>query len=253
MNAIYETEKLLSEYLLFHYGGDDDILPYEFGPRGALNFPARCVDDCLDVGLLPAKPCGLDVGCAVGRASFELARRCDNVIGIDFSQHFIRAALDLKKNGHLGFDRIDEGALTTRCLARVPADIDRHRVHFEMGDAMHLHENLSDFDVVLAANLIDRLADPLKFVEQLPRLVRPGGQFILTSPYTWIEEFTPHTKWLGGFMKDGERVDTFSALQTLLEPDFALACTRDLPFLIREHRRKFQWSVAHASVWIRRN
>ena len=25
----------------------------------------------------------------------------------------------------------------------------------------------------------------------------------------------------------------------------------DLPFLIREHARKFQWSVAQASVWIR--
>jgi hypothetical protein len=27
----------------------------------------------------------------------------------------------------------------------------------------------------------------------------------------------------------------------------------DLPFLIREHQRKFQWSVAEATIWRRRN
>lgn len=249
MNAVYETEKLLSEYLLFHYGEADEVLPYTFGPRDALNFPSRCVEECLDA--VPAGARALDAGCAVGRASFELARRCESVVGIDFSQHFVRAALELKKSGQLGFNRIDEGALTTRCTAHVPADIDRHRVHFEIGDAMHLREDLGEFDVVLAANLIDRLADPLKFIAQLPLLVRPGGQLVLTSPFTWLEEFTPRAKWLGGYSQEGERIETFETLRALLAPNFTLTRTRDLPFLIREHRRKFQWSVAHASVWIR--
>ena len=39
----YETEKLLEEYLLLHYGAPDLVLPWAFGPREALEFPARCV------------------------------------------------------------------------------------------------------------------------------------------------------------------------------------------------------------------
>jgi hypothetical protein len=38
----------------------------------------------------------------------------------------------------------------------------------------------------------------------------------------------------------------------VLDPHFTLARTLELPFLIREHARKFQWSVAQATVWIRR-
>lgn len=34
----------------------------------------------------------LDIGCAVGGASFELARAFPHVLGIDFSQHFVNAA-----------------------------------------------------------------------------------------------------------------------------------------------------------------
>jgi hypothetical protein len=35
--------------------------------------------------------------------------------------------------------------------------------------------------------------------------------------------------------------------------EFNLVTTKDLPFLIREHARKFQWSVAQASIWQRRS
>jgi hypothetical protein len=48
------------------------------------------------------------------------------------------------------------------------------------------------------------------------------------------------------------RVATLTGLRAVLEEDFNLIDVRDLPFLIREHARKFQFSVAQASVW-RRN
>jgi hypothetical protein len=31
------------------------------------------------------------------------------------------------------------------------------------------------------------------------------------------------------------------------------APVKDLPFLIREHARKFQWSVAEATIWRRKS
>ncbi len=249
---VYETERTLNEYLLFHYGTAEDLLPYDFGPREAVGFAERCVSIGLDTTLLAPNARALDLGCAVGRASFELARHSPEVIGIDNSQHFIRAAAQLKKTGRLGFDRITEGMLTSRCVAEVPHEIDRTRVHFEVGDALRLRAMLGTFDVVLAANLLCRLEEPIKLVLKFPQLVRPGGQLIITTPCTWTKEFTPLPNWLGGYERDGVRYDTFDTLNRFLSSDFKLLRTRDIPFLIREHARKFQWNVAHASVWVRK-
>ena len=51
----YETERALSEYLLFHYGSPEQILPWAFGPATALDYPARCVSECLEIARLPAR------------------------------------------------------------------------------------------------------------------------------------------------------------------------------------------------------
>ena len=234
---IYESDKLLAEYLLFHYASADEMLPYEFGPRDALEYPVRCVSECVT-----ARGRALDLGCAVGRSAFELARTCPAVVGIDFSRRFIDAANALK-SGDLPYRRTDEGDATTPLIARVPDGIDRARVTFETGDAMNLREDLGAFDVVLMANLIDRLREPRRCLAQLPALVSSGGQLVITSPYTWLEDFTPRENWLS---------PALAGLQAVLSPHFDLVAMRDLPFLIREHARKFQWSVAQATVWIRR-
>ena len=249
---IYETDKLLAEYLLFHFGTPEEVLPYAGGSRAALGYPQRCVSECVDTARLPEKARALDLGCAVGRSTFELARHCGEVIGVDFSRRFIDAADALRLAGALDYLRADEGALTTPCRALVPTEIDRGRVRFETGDAMELRTDLGAFDVVLMANLIDRLREPQRCLARLAALVKAGGQLIITSPYTWLEEFTPRENWLGGFDRDGRRVTTRDGLQAALADDFQLAATRDLPFLIREHARKFQWSVAEATVWQRR-
>jgi putative 4-mercaptohistidine N1-methyltranferase len=249
---IYESDKLLAEYLLFHYGTPDEMLAGLEGPIEALGYPQRCVSLCLDEARLPADARALDLGCAVGRSTFELARHCVEVIGVDFSRRFIDAANTLRDEGRMEYMRADEGALMTSCVAVVPPELDRSRVRFETGDAMDLRADLGEFDVVLMANLIDRLADPSRCLARLAGLVKPGAQLIITSPYTWLEEFTPRQNWLGGFESDGRRVTTREGLEIALAGDFRLTAVRDLPFLIREHARKFQWSVAEATMWERR-
>ena len=250
--SYYETEQAASEYLLLHYGSRDEVLPYSHGPFTALNYPVRCVIECVDKGLLPSNARGLDLGCAVGRSSFELAHICHQVIGIDASKRFIEIANRLKERGVLTYRRKDEGELFTELVARVPGGIDPDRVTFRWGDAMSLSEDLGLFDVVLGANLIDRLADPCKFLGLLPGLLRPGGQLILSSPYTWSEDYTPRENWLGGMRREGEEQSTLRGLIEELSEYFVLVRELDLPFLIREHARKFQWSVAQATVWIRK-
>ncbi len=250
--SFYETDRAVGEYLLFHYGRADEILPYEFGPRSALEFPERCVSACLDSAKLPASARALDLGCAVGRASFELARHCREVIGIDYSQRFIACASRLAAEGQLEFEHVEEGHRLRRTTAQVPQDIERSRVRFEQGDAMDPRDHLGQFDVLLLANLVDRLPQPARCLARLSGLVNPGGQLIITTPGTWLAEYTPREHWLGGFERDGQSVTTLDGLRASLEKDFELTTTKDLPFLIREHARKFQWSVAQASLWRRR-
>ncbi|HET6406278.1 MAG TPA: methyltransferase domain-containing protein, partial [Chthoniobacteraceae bacterium] len=180
---IYETDKLLSEYLLFHYGTRAEIAP-PAGAEHALDYAVRCVSECLDPRILPSSARALDLGCAVGRSTFELARHCGSAIGIDYSRRFIEAAEAVRTRGELPYSRADEGALTSALKANRPAGIEHERVSFETGDAMALRADLGEFDVVLAANLIDRLRDPSQFLKRLPTLVKANGTLILTSPYT---------------------------------------------------------------------
>lgn len=238
---IYETRRLLDEYLLFHYGTPAEVLPWSWGPREALGFAVRTVTELADFSRQPQT--ALDLGCAVGRSSFELAKHCQSVIGMDYSHGFVEAAQALT-TGSLPYQRVDEGAATTALVAQVPADCPQDRVRFEQGDAMHLRADLGSFDLVHAANLLCRLTDPQLLIERLPDLVKPGGQLLLTTPCTWLEEFTPRGNWPKG--------STLGWLKGVLSKSFDLAAERDLPFLIREHARKYQWSVALGTRWIRR-
>ena len=158
----------------------------------------------------------------------------------------------MKESGRLGYQRMDEGELATELEARLPDGIDTEKVSFQQGDACALPKNLGTFDVVLAANLIDRLENPRQFLESLPELMNPGGQLVITSPYTWLEEYTPKENWLGGYDHDNGSVRTVDGLVESLSNHFVKVREMDLPFLIREHARKFQWSVAQGTIWIRK-
>ena len=244
----YESDRLVREYLLFHYGSPDEILPWPDGPNAALGFAQRCVNELIDITDLSAKARALDVGCAVGRSSFELARHCREVTGIDYSRSFVDAAEKIRTAGSLPYEYMIEGERTAQAAALVPEGVDPSRVAFEVGDAMNLRGNLESFDVVLAANLLCRLPEPRKFIDRLPSLVRSGGQLLLATPFTWLEEFTPREAWIGGRSEESSA----EALRALLLPHFELRAEKEMPFVIREHARKYQWSVAWGTRWVRR-
>lgn len=222
-----------------------DQLPFNFGPQQALNFPSRCVTECVDLKALPKEAVALDIGCAVGRSCFELARYCQQSVGIDNSQTFIHAAQQLQKHGQIEYSLLEESSQIAKRAAYLPKGINPSRVEFLCMDAMELIQSKNTYHVVLAANLICRLSDPKAFLENIHRLVASSGQLIITSPYSWLEEFTPRAKWLKG--ENG-----LSSLKNILGKHFNLTKAFNMPFLLREHLRKYQWGVAEASIWIKK-
>jgi SAM-dependent methyltransferase len=91
MPNYYETDTQVNEYLVFHYANLEQTLPWKFGPHQAFGFHTRLAE-CIDTSELPKNSRALDLGCAVGRTSFELSRFCSKVLGIDFSNAFIDVA-----------------------------------------------------------------------------------------------------------------------------------------------------------------
>ncbi|NP_001279655.1 uncharacterized LOC103187628 [Callorhinchus milii] len=251
----YESQKLLSEYLLFHFGTSQEVFLHDLGPPETRNFLLQGAEECVKQFKVQsgAPSRALDIGCGVGRASFELAHTFQEVVGIDFSHLFITTCNQLKDKGRVSYSATMEGNLRTQYTAVVSEDIDRSRCTFIWGDACNLPINLGLFGCILASNLICRLPDPFAFFHRLPGLLAPGGILVIISPYSWMEMFTPKSMWLGRYTDDfGKAVQGFDTMKRVLCPDFELVVEKNMPFFMRETARKYQWTVAHMTVWRRK-
>ncbi|MEE9304445.1 MAG: 5-histidylcysteine sulfoxide synthase, partial [Thiotrichaceae bacterium] len=245
---IYETDDLISQYLEFHYGE---------GYFGVPNFSKACIDHVFDLMDTQKTERALDIGCAVGRNSYELARKFDHVDGVDFSTRFIQNALRLREQGQVRYQIPIEGEimeLREFNLESLELGDRANHVDFTQGDACNLRPKYTDYDVVFAGNLVDRLYDPSIFLKDIQTRMRKGGLLVLTSPYTWLEEYTEKSKWLGGFKDaNGENRTTYQGIKQILSEHFDELCEPiDVPFVIRETARKHQHTVAHLTAWKKR-
>jgi putative 4-mercaptohistidine N1-methyltranferase len=195
----------------------------------------------------------LDLGCAVGRATFELARKFDYVTGLDFSARFIRIADDLIKIGFIRYVLPEEGELVS--YHEVSFDslglrgLEK-KVEFFQADAVNIKSIFTGYDLVFAGNLIDRLYDPGKFLEMIHERINPAGILVIASPYTWLTDYTQRDKWIGGFKADGEAVTTLDGLHRHLDKHFRLIDGPfEVPFVIRETKRKFQHTLSEFTIW----
>ena len=243
---VYETDELVSQYCEFHYG--EELF-------GVPNFPRACAELCREAVGDRKIARALDLGCATGRSTFELARFADFVTGIDFSARFIRVGHEMQQTGRVRYVIPDEGELVSyheQTLDALDLTDTADRIEFWQGDAHNLKPQFKDYDLVLAANLIDRLYDPARFLDLIHGRMAPGGVLAILSPYTWLDEFTPRDKWLGGKRVDGEKVTTLDGLHAALEPRFRrLGEPRDVEFVIRETARKNQHTKSQMTVWER--
>lgn len=240
--SVYESDAAVSEYLEFHYGNEYFGVP---------NFPSKIARIALSMSAGTEQKRALDIGCSVGRCSFELSRVFEDVTGIDFSARFVKNAVQMREEGVIRYKIKSEGmGYETKEVFAEEFDIDdecRRRTQFWQGDACNLKAHFTGYDLIVAANLIDRLYDPAKFLASIHERLNEGGILVLASPYSWDERFTKKDKWLSG------NKGSLAAISEILSEHFASTIEPfDVEFVIRESERKYQHTVSQVSVWKRK-
>lgn len=245
----YESDTQVSQYSEFHFGDSYFQVP---------NFAKKSAEICIDQIGNKKNARALDLGCAVGRTSFELARFFDHVDGIDFSARFIKVAMELQEREEIRYLLKEEGDLNSfkiRSLKTMGLSDFKNKVSFYQGDACNLKANFTNYDLIFMGNLIDRLYDPKKLLQEIHERLNIGGILIIASPYTWLEEYTKKENWLGGFKEaNGETLTTEESIARILVAGGhfkKLVNSFEIEFVIRETQRKFQHSLSQFNVFER--
>jgi SAM-dependent methyltransferase len=147
----------------------------------------------------PSDGLALDIGCSVGRLSFELSPFHRHVVGLDTSLAFIENARKLLQSKRVGFDMIIEGMITERRECSLNGDWRHDRTEFIVADAMALPFRTSDFNTVCSVNILEKVPDPMGHLTEVDRVLsEETGLFIFSDPFSWDENVSPPDLWIGG-------------------------------------------------------
>ena len=241
----YETNGDICQQLESHYG--QDYLNVD-------NYPlqiAKMVNEYLNKYQVPSSKL-LDIGCSVGRCSFELAQSFDQVEAVDFSAGVIQHGVQLK-TGHqvryviesegdiVDFNEID---LNTLNLSQYSAN-----VRFFQGDASNLKEVFKGYDVILAQHVLEKTYHPAQFLKNVAPRLNDQGLLIIVSDYQFTDQVSEKSKWLSGVKVNGENVCGLDGLLPLLADDFNLVEQQDLTRVLKENQRNFKVSQCQITVW----
>ena len=148
------------------YAGAPNRLTYNFISR------QRAVEEmlaCIRLGQV------LELGCGTGDLSPFLMERASGYTGVDISE-----------------------AMIERARANYGRQIGTGRARFEVGDCERLQFGDASFEMVVAVALIEYLPDPSKALDEMRRVLKPGGRLAIS---TWqvaqTDELRPVLKELG--------------------------------------------------------
>lgn len=185
--------------------------------------------------LLDAPPAGVwaDLGCAVGRGTFELARTAELAVGADLSFSMLRVAERVRRTGRAVFPLRRVGIAYDRVDVEVP-DVPADRMSLWCCDVGALPFADGTFAGALSLNVLDCAASPTAHLSELHRVLAPGGDALLSTPYDWSAAATPYERWLGGHSQRGPDGGSSEKVLARLLPQAGLHV---------EAEREVPWSV----------
>lgn len=121
------------------------------------------------LGLRPGERV-LDMGCGAGRHAFEAYRRGADVVAFDQDADELAGVRDL--------------FAAMREAGEVPAGAE---ADVKEGDALALPFADGEFDRIIAAEVLEHIPADIAAIEELVRVLRPGGTIAVTVP-RWLPE-----------------------------------------------------------------
>lgn len=174
----------------------------------------------------------IDVGCGVGGLTSYLAKFSKLIIGIDHNSANIETAKDIfnKKSIHYSF--IGEGNMIES--KNIILSDYKSKIDFRCADPMCLPAEMSNFDIVILNDVIDKVSTPnsiLGRVSGVRSLVKKQGLLVVVSAYKWDESTTPKNLWLNNNEND---LNSESELILRLSNDYKLISSNKLPIYWQE-------------------
>jgi SAM-dependent methyltransferase len=168
--------------------------------------------DCLEAGLQliesnsDAPKIGgpvIDIGCSVGRTTFELAGKCQTLtLGIDVNFSMLRLAHKVLREGIVQYPLKRIGIVYDR--QEFKAEFAHSElVDFWACDALALPFAENTFGLASGFNVFDSVTSPTDLLSSIAYLLKPGGQALLATPYDWSPAATPVETWIGGHSQRG--------------------------------------------------
>lgn len=242
--ASHAETSQLSAYMDLHYGGLHDA-PGSFASWAD---PEQFWKTVVGIALPETEkhPRSIDLGCSVGRYTFELGRLSDLALGIDINFSAVSSAASFHRNRKVHYERRKHGRqfeeLETSYL--VPEN-----ALFIVADVLEPPFKAESFDLVAGLNLLDNVKLPLVLIGQMDALLRSGGSLILGSPYEWRADICEPAEWL-----ESDKMDAPEMVRRILEgktfPQMELKYEVlqelfDVPWVLRHHDRHWSYFKVH--------
>jgi SAM-dependent methyltransferase len=232
----YETAPVVSSYLWSHFG---DLLGDPEATDAYRKWAAL---------MLPCGGACLDAGAAVGRFSFEMANRCDFVVGIDNSVSFIQTSRELMIRRRARLDLSLEGSLTKEEPITLPPDWRTDNMEFMVADALALPFRSGLFSAVSSLNIVDKVPKPMIHLSEVNRSAkRSDAQFLFSDPFSWSTSAAREEDWLGGTAMGGfsgrgrdNIIDLLEGRKGNLSPPWTIEKDGVVWWKIRTHANHFE-------------
>lgn len=153
----------------------------------------------------------LELACGAGRVSFELTKKFDEVMGSDLTARRLIPAFSLRERGAASYSVPTEGgARVARQVSAANYDWNatRERATFYQADPSNLHAHMTNFDLIIAWNCLERSYRPNYVPNHLLGRLNAGGLIVIGGHFEWDEGNARKETWITG--------DKHEALMALL-------------------------------------
>lgn len=172
----------------------------------------------------------LDVGCSVGRYTFECAKQ-GFAVGVDLNVEHLAQAAEFQRVGKIRYTR------KTRALRREEIEsgfAPSSNALFLQADIHNPPFKMETFDFIGALNLLDSVRRPLIALGQMDAMLKQTGALFLSTPYVWNAKISE--EWL-----ETEQIDPHSFTMLLLSGKLMPEC--ELDYGISVARTNIPWCL----------